>query len=179
MSIKHDTSTALRKENATIYERLRNERERLKFSQARVGGRLGVSRATYMKYESGETAPNACQLSELADMGFDIYYIVVGERSANELGAELCNLVDAYSAAAPALKLAAFAVLLSAQYKEIGACQVVGGYVEQMLRLGAGLGDGHYENHVVAPRTLQDTPSPKVPGDVNEMLKNRKTGKSD
>lgn len=157
-------------EKQTIGERLRLERERLKLSQAHVSGRLHVARATYIKYENGETDPNAWQLSVLDRLGFDIYFIVVGERSANELGAELCNLFAAYNAASAELKAAAFGVLLSAHNEEIGACQVVPGHVEKILdaslaRKGTASGQLHpevglkYKQGPIPTRLLQDADS--------------------
>lgn len=133
MLIKRDTSTVHCSENKTMHDRLRLERERLQLSQATVCSRLLVSRGTYIKYESGETYPTAFHLSILNELGFDIYFIVVGERSANELGAEMKNLIDAYNAASDDIKSAAFAVLMSGYINDISACKVVPNYVQTAI----------------------------------------------
>ncbi len=63
-------------------------------------------------------------------MGFDIYFIVVGERSANEHGAEYSNLISAYSQCSDELRGAALAVLMSSRVKEVGAAKVVPRFFE-------------------------------------------------
>ncbi|MCK2097751.1 helix-turn-helix domain-containing protein [Thauera aromatica] len=121
-------------EISTIQGRLKLERERLRLSQAAVYGRLVVSKGTYIKYESGETSPSARHLAVLADMGFDIYYIVVGERSANELGSELGNLIDAYTAASDELQAAALAVLMTQYNRDVAAARVIPRYFEEKVK---------------------------------------------
>ncbi len=117
-------------EKSTIHERLRIERERLGLSQAAVYSRLPVTKGTYIKYESGETSPSARHLAVLDQLGFDIYFIVVGERSANELGAEYSNLISAYSKCSEDLKGAALAVLMSHRLKQVQAAKVVPSYFD-------------------------------------------------
>lgn len=114
----------------TIHERLRIERERLGLSQAAVYSRLPVTKGTYIKYESGETSPSARHLAVLDLMGFDIYYIVVGERSANELGTEFSNLISAYSKCSEELRGAALAVLMSHRLRQVGAAKCVPHYFD-------------------------------------------------
>src|SRR5574337_841541 len=131
---KLNLSTNFDMENSTIESRLKSERERLKLSQAAICSRLLVSKGTYIKYESGETSPTARHLAVLDDMGFDIYYVVVGERTGNELGAEFGNLIAAYADASEDLKAAALAVLMARYNRDVGAAQVVPRYFEEEVR---------------------------------------------
>lgn len=121
---------AMSEKSTTIHDRLRIERERLGLSQAAVYQRLVVSKGTYIKYESGETSPTARHLAILNQMGFDIYFIVVGSRKANELGAEYSNLISAYSRCSDELRGAALAVLMSNRLKEVGAAREVPRFFE-------------------------------------------------
>lgn len=61
--------------------RLREERERLGFSQQDAESIFGISRVTWGKYERGDTAPGADVLTELAKMGANVMYIITGERT--------------------------------------------------------------------------------------------------
>lgn len=125
-------------EKATIHDRLRIERERLGLSQSAVYSRLPVTKGTYIKYESGETSPSARHLAVLDELGFDIYFIVVGERSANELGAEYSNLISAYAKCSEDLRGAALAVLMSHRLKQVQAAKVVPGYFDDDPPFGYG-----------------------------------------
>lgn len=113
-----------------INERLREERERLGLSQAAVSSRLAVGKNTYLRYETGETSPTARHLAELDRMGMDVYYIVVGERTGNELGPEYGNLISAYSQCSEELKGAALAVLMSPRLVQVGAARCVPRYFD-------------------------------------------------
>lgn len=64
-----------------IFERLKNERERLDLTQPRVGDLLGVGKTTVIRWEKGESAPDAVQLSAFAASGADVLYILTGQRS--------------------------------------------------------------------------------------------------
>lgn len=64
----------------TIGERLREERERLDFSQAAFGAIGGVAKRAQIHYEQGERSPDANYLAALAKVGVDIRYVVTGER---------------------------------------------------------------------------------------------------
>lgn len=59
---------------------LQLERRRLGFSAAEVVNRIGGSRATYTRWESGSPIPSN-KLLELNKLGFDVLYVVTGQRS--------------------------------------------------------------------------------------------------
>lgn len=122
-----------------IHERLREERERLGLSQAAVASRLAVGKNTYLRYETGETSPTARHLAELDRMGMDVYFIVVGERTGNELGVEYGNLISAYAQCSDELRGAALAVLMSHRLKEVDAARVVPRYFDEAAPVAYGL----------------------------------------
>lgn len=95
--------------NSSIGERLGEERTRLALSQteaAQVAKDLGVPGATRQsqaRYEKGQAAPSAAYMSAIATAGFDVLYILTGQRStadtasaAAELPADEQLLLDAY-----------------------------------------------------------------------------------
>lgn len=69
-------------------ERLSEERTRLGLSQsetAQVAKDLGVPGATRQsqaRYEKGQATPSAAYMSAVATVGFDVLYILTGERRA-------------------------------------------------------------------------------------------------
>lgn len=63
-----------------IGERLREERERLRLSQAAFGEIGGVKANAQGKYESSERFPGADYLEAVAAQGVDVLYVVTGER---------------------------------------------------------------------------------------------------
>lgn len=62
--------------------RLREERERIGFSQLDAETLFGISRVTWGKYERGDTTPGADVLTALAAAGADVLYILTGTRNA-------------------------------------------------------------------------------------------------
>lgn len=60
--------------------RLREERERIGFSQLDAESLFGISRVTWGKYERGETTPGADVLTALVAAGADVYYILTSHR---------------------------------------------------------------------------------------------------
>lgn len=60
--------------------RLRLERDRLGFNSQQVASLLGISTDTLARYENG-AEPNVRSLSLLHSVGFDIVYVVSGEKS--------------------------------------------------------------------------------------------------
>lgn len=71
-----------------IYGRLREERERLGFTQAAFGAIGGVSVRAQNNYEKGDRAPDVNYLASVAKVGVDIQYIITGVRSASLMGEE-------------------------------------------------------------------------------------------
>ena len=63
-----------------IGERLKEERERLGFTQPQFAEIAGAAKRTLIEWEKGSTSPTAVQLSALSAAGVDIDYIVTGFR---------------------------------------------------------------------------------------------------
>jgi len=101
---------------ATIGGRLVAERELRKIKQVDLCVRLGVSKTTQIKYESNQSFPDVRYLADLYDLGFDVLYILTGDRSTEALKPEHQNLIEAYEDAPLAVKIAAFGMLLTAYH---------------------------------------------------------------
>ncbi|WP_081271635.1 helix-turn-helix domain-containing protein [Variovorax paradoxus] len=67
---------------AHVGARLKEERDRLGWSQATLAETAGASRRAVVAWEGGVTVPGADALAALAPHGFDVLYIVIGQRSA-------------------------------------------------------------------------------------------------
>lgn len=100
----------------TIGGRLVAERQRVRLSQTDLRIRTGVGKTTQINYESGKSLPDAGYLAELDNLGFDVLYIVTGERSIGALPPVHQNLIEAYEDAPEALKIAVFGMLLTSYY---------------------------------------------------------------
>ena len=61
-----------------IGERLKEERERLGFSQTEFAAVAGASKNSQYNYEKGDRCPDAAYLAAVAEKGVDILYVVTG-----------------------------------------------------------------------------------------------------
>jgi transcriptional regulator with XRE-family HTH domain len=66
---------------STIGIRLKEERERLRLSQAVFGELGGVQKQAQLKYEKGDRFPDAEYLAAIAISGVDVVYILTGSKS--------------------------------------------------------------------------------------------------
>lgn len=106
--------------NCDIGSRLVAERNRLGMSQTDLRNRMGVGKNTQVNYESGKSAPDALYLAALDRLGFDVLYIITGDRATgSQLSEQQQNLIDIWEAASMQLRDAALAVLLSPHHPEI------------------------------------------------------------
>lgn len=64
-----------------IHERLRAERERLNLMQKEVAAQAGLTPRVQVMYEAGERHPDTRYLLRLQAGGFDVPYILTGERT--------------------------------------------------------------------------------------------------
>lgn len=65
----------------SVGRRLREERERLGFkSQEALGNRLSKSKKTITNWELDATVPDVNDLTVMNEIGFDVYYIILGGR---------------------------------------------------------------------------------------------------
>ncbi|WP_051219729.1 helix-turn-helix domain-containing protein [Rheinheimera baltica] len=63
-----------------IGERLKQERERLGYTQENFAAAAGAKRRTLVDWERSVSSPTAVQLGELSKIGVNVNYIVTGER---------------------------------------------------------------------------------------------------
>lgn len=96
----------------SIGERLKEERERLGFTQPAFAALAGTTKKSQIDYEKNLTQPKAGYLAAIAEAGADVQYVVTGVRSASVLDSEEKVLLERYRASTRALKDAALRVLL-------------------------------------------------------------------
>lgn len=75
----------------SIGERLREEREKIGYSQQKLSAIGGVQKRAQIHYESGERQPDAAYLRGIAQVGIDLQYVLIGLRSANLMDAMLSD----------------------------------------------------------------------------------------
>lgn len=148
---KSETVNSEVQDLCTFGGRLASERARLKYSQADIRVRTGVSKTTQVKYEAGETFPDVRYLETLGHMGFDILYLLTGSRSIEAMSDEYQNLIDAYEAADPKLRLAAFAVLASPYMGTSERAMRIPGYFQREVLGNENVRFDTYERDLVEP----------------------------
>ena len=79
--------------------RLKDERKRLKLSQAQLGEAGGVSKDAQLNYENGSRSPSAGYLELIANAGVDVQFLLTGKRcSPDSMPEEVLTLLRAYEA---------------------------------------------------------------------------------
>lgn len=91
-------------------DRLRQERKRLGLTQQQMADVGGVRKQAQLKYEAGQSSPNAEYLALVQMHGVDVQFVLTGAPSAALAGDE-AELVRRFRAATPELRAAALAVL--------------------------------------------------------------------
>lgn len=64
-----------------IPTRLKEERERLGFTQAGLAERIGSTKRSVINWEGGDASPSAEAIGSMAAHGADVLYILTGQRS--------------------------------------------------------------------------------------------------
>lgn len=77
-------------------ERIKEERERLGYSQTAFAAIGDSSKGSQISWEKGTASPNVQVLAAWASVGADILYIVMGERSASTLKPDEQMLLEGY-----------------------------------------------------------------------------------
>lgn len=85
-------------------DRIREERERLGFTQAQFAGIGKVTPRSQQNYETTERKPDADYLAEIAKIGADILYIVTGQRSQNTVSETDSKLLSSFHSATPSVQ---------------------------------------------------------------------------
>ncbi|MEV3812520.1 helix-turn-helix domain-containing protein [Aeromonas jandaei] len=131
--------------------RLKDERIRLGLTQEMLAESAGIKRRTLQDWERGLSTPPALQLSALGSVGFDVQYIITGQRQQSGIGeaavhqavldaVDLLSLEDKVDAA----QLAKAVVKLVA--KSVSDSQPAAGQV-----INTNSGDGAQQNFVNSP----------------------------
>ncbi|MGX9692944.1 helix-turn-helix domain-containing protein [Achromobacter anxifer] len=97
----------------SIFDRLKEERQRLGRTQTEFAAIGGVQKRAQINYEAGERSPDSTYLALLANAGVDVHYVLTGRRGAS-LPADEQLLLDTYRAAPQVVRNSALAVLLTA-----------------------------------------------------------------
>jgi transcriptional regulator with XRE-family HTH domain len=96
-----------------FHTRLKEERKRLRLTQAELAGIGGTTKGSQGKYENGENTANSGYLSRIAAAGVDVQYILTGVRSDVALLPDEKYLLGLYREAPPGIRKAAIAALAS------------------------------------------------------------------
>lgn len=112
-------------------ERLREERKRLGLTQEQVATAGGVRKQAQLKYEKGETTPDAEYLAAAALIGIDVLYVLTG--TAAPLQAEEGELLAAYRRCSPELRAAALRMLGVAAISSSAGPTIAGGEQGQVV----------------------------------------------
>ena len=110
--------------------RIRNERIRLGYTQAKWAECCGVSKTSQVNYESGTYRPDVAYLSEAVSAGADPLYLLAGRSTAAsaaavlnwELAAQIISIIDAWAAKkSHAVSVTTRAQLLKVFYSQFSA----------------------------------------------------------
>ena len=102
-----------------FFERLREERKRLKLNQTQLAALAGTTKNSQLNYEKGNVCPNAEYLAAIAAAGVDVQYVLTGQRSSEPvLTPEEKEALAAWRRADPAVRAAALAALQAGAEKE-------------------------------------------------------------
>lgn len=113
-----------------FFERLREERKRLKLNQTQLAALAGTTKNSQLNYEKGNVCPNAVYLAAIAAAGVDVQYVLTGQRSAEPvLTPEEKAVLAAWQKASQAVRAAALAALQAGADAQKPARQIVGGDV--------------------------------------------------
>lgn len=83
----------------SVASRLREERIRLRLSQAELAKKAGVHRNTQIKYESGDRQPDIQYLDAVKTVGVDIAYVLGGTKSVDSRSAHLESELEEFGRA--------------------------------------------------------------------------------
>lgn len=103
--------------NTSLGERLKAERERLRFTQPEFAELAGASKRTQIGWEQGRSVPDATALAAWAEEGLDLAFVITGQErckaSPPELPADEQLLLEAYRGLAAAKRKELLASLLT------------------------------------------------------------------
>ena len=80
----------------TISERLKAERLRLNLKQTDILKHVDVAISTFSSYENGKRSPDIGFLLNLGELGYDVGYVVLGERELSDLSTDELAWLDVF-----------------------------------------------------------------------------------
>lgn len=89
---------------STIGKRLRSERERIGLTQTAFGAIGGVKKQAQLKYENDTSSPSANYLAEVAKVGVDVQFVLLGVNSNQPINQEEQELLSAFRSASQDIK---------------------------------------------------------------------------
>ena len=92
---------------------LTEERNRLNLKAKDVAEFVGVAIPTQSNYEQGKRSPDAVYLAKLTDLGFDINYVLTGERDSLRLTTQEKMLIELFRQASETVQRHILAGLLT------------------------------------------------------------------
>lgn len=154
---------------SSIAERLRAEREARGLTQTQVADAVGASKRTLQHWENGQSAPTAGDLACMALLGYDVRYVITGNRDyapPPPLSAEEQVLLGHWRAASKATKNAALGALIGAT---VGAAtrhvqQTIHGSVGHLTTGDAHITDGRMTVQDGRAGYAEKAKAPKKPG---------------
>lgn len=94
-------------------ERLREERKKLKMTQAAFSQLGGIGVSALKMYEGNEREPGSRFLAEIANAGADVQYVITGQRANVSLTPDEQVLLDGYRALDPMTRRRMLAFVLT------------------------------------------------------------------
>lgn len=93
----------LHKFMGNIFDRLKEERDRLGLNQTQLAESIDIGRNTVVNWERGASSPSAQQLAVMSAHGFDAMYIVTGERQGERQGLDPMRraVLDSFNRCSP------------------------------------------------------------------------------
>lgn len=80
----------------SIGDRLREERERLRLTQPSLADLVGATKQTVFRWETGRAFPNGDVFEVMSRAGFDVLYVITGQRVGPALRPDEAALLDNY-----------------------------------------------------------------------------------
>lgn len=92
---------------------LQEERKRLGLKQAQVADFIGTTVPTLSNYEKGKRQPDLNVLIKMAELGYDMKYVMTGQRDSQHLTNEEKFLLDKFRQASKEKQTAVLGALLA------------------------------------------------------------------
>lgn len=99
----------------SIGERLKEERERLGFTQPSFAGLAETTKKSQIDYEKDLTQPKAGYLAVIAKVGADVQYIITGQRSVSVLPTDEALILEKYRRASEVIRNKMLMLLLGGE----------------------------------------------------------------